>query len=120
MADSPFTTSEVDRRNDSVSEAGGCHGAQWQRLDAGCAYAGDYEVPPPGEYYMTASWRSKRRCFGFFHGDTTYRNNGGTPCDPAASLRRAINIGVSHGMKYIETYQTDGQRLIIRLVPDVG
>jgi len=27
---------------------------------------------------------------------------------------------VSHGMKYIETYQTDAQRLIIRLVPDVG
>ncbi len=78
------------------------------------------QLPPPGEYYMTASWRSKRRCFGFFHGDTTYRNNGGTPCDPAASLRRAINIGVSHGMKYIETYQTDAQRLIIRLVPDVG
>ena len=56
----------------------------------------------------------------FSYGDTTYRNNGGTPCDPATSLRRAIDIGVSYGMKYIETYQTDAQRLIIRLVPDVG
>jgi hypothetical protein len=55
----------------------------------------------------------------FSGGDTTYRNNGGTPCDPATSLRRAIDIGVSYGMKYIETYQTDVQRLIIRLVPDV-
>ncbi len=39
--------------------------------------------------------------------ERTYRMNGGIPDDPASVLHRAIDAGVSYGMKYIEIYQTD-------------
>jgi len=70
-------------------------------------------VTPPIIPPTSTSWRVlydsqlavEAQMLWFSYGDTTYRNNGGTPCDPATSLRRAIDIGVSYGMKYIETYQ---------------
>jgi hypothetical protein len=44
----------------------------------------------------------------FTYGDRTCRNNGGqAPCDPEATLLRAIDIGLRYGMKYIEIYQRD-------------
>jgi hypothetical protein len=71
-------------------------------------------TPPPG---------SRRRQFGnlleyrgyiagqmlwFTYGDPTCRNNGGQrPCDPDATLRRAIDTGVSYGMRYLEIYRQD-------------
>jgi len=32
----------------------------------------------------------------FSYGDSTYRNNGGTPCAPATSLQRSIDIGAAY------------------------
>ena len=66
--------------------------------------------PAPGSSWSV--WYNSQpavaaRMLWFSDGDTTYRHNGGTPCDPSTSLRRWIDIGVSYRMKYIEIYQTD-------------
>lgn len=44
----------------------------------------------------------------FSYGDPTCRNNGGQkPCDPEATLKKAVDIGVSYGVRFIEIYQRD-------------
>jgi hypothetical protein len=45
------------------------------------------------------------------YGDTTYRNNGGVPDDPAIILRKSIDLGVAYGMNHIEIYQLDALNL---------
>ena len=75
-------------------------------------------APPPSNSFW-AFWYSCRpiisaQMLWFSYGDPNYKNNGGTPCDPAYSLRRSVDIGASYGINYLEIYQTD----IINL-PDV-
>jgi hypothetical protein len=44
----------------------------------------------------------------FTYGDPTCRNNGRQrPCDPEATLRKAIDIAVSYRMRYVEIYRKD-------------
>jgi hypothetical protein len=57
----------------------------------------------------------------YSYGDPTCRNNGRkTPCDPEATLRRAIDIGLAYQMKYIEIYEQDVLHLpsVIRYAHD--
>jgi Beta-galactosidase len=66
--------------------------------------------PPSGSFW--SFWYNSRpavaaQMLWFSYGDKNYRNNGGTPCDPATSLRSSIDTGVSYGTNYIEIYQTD-------------
>jgi Beta-galactosidase len=69
--------------------------------------------PPPGpNNAFHILWENRPNVAGqmlwFSFGDRRCRNNGGQgPCDPAATLRRAIDIGLSYGMKYIEVYERD-------------
>jgi hypothetical protein len=44
----------------------------------------------------------------FTYGDSTCRNNGGQrPCDPDATLRKAVDIGAGYGVRFVEIYQRD-------------
>lgn len=43
----------------------------------------------------------------FSYRDSTYRNNGGTPCDAATSLQRLVDTGAAYGVGYIELYEVD-------------
>jgi hypothetical protein len=44
----------------------------------------------------------------FTYGDPTSRNNGRrAPCDPALTLRKAVDIGAGYGLRFIEIYQRD-------------
>jgi hypothetical protein len=57
----------------------------------------------------------------FSYGDPTCRNNGGQkPCDPEVTLRKAVDIGVGYGMKFIEIYEQDVVNLpaVIRYAHD--
>lgn len=57
----------------------------------------------------------------YSYGDPTCRNNGGrAPCDPAATLRRAVDVGLAYNMKYIEIYEQDVLHLsgVIRYAHD--
>lgn len=72
-------------------------------------------TPPPGSpnlKHFELLWESRPDVAGqmlwFSYGDPTCRNNGRqAPCDPEATLRRSIDIGLAYGMKYIEIYQAD-------------
>jgi hypothetical protein len=68
-------------------------------------------LPGQGDFFQIL-WDNRPNIAGqmlwFSYGDRTCRNNGGqAPCDPEATLRRAIDIGLAYGMKYIEIYQRD-------------
>lgn len=57
----------------------------------------------------------------YSYGDPTCRNNGGrAPCDPEATLRRAVDVGLAYNMKFIEIYQQDVLHLsgVIRYAHD--
>ena len=43
----------------------------------------------------------------FSYGDTTYRNNGGTPCAAMVSLQRLVDLGATYGAGYVELYEMD-------------
>jgi hypothetical protein len=67
-------------------------------------------VPPPNTSHSV--WYSCRQASGaqtlwFAYGDRGYRLNDGVPCDPAAALKRSVDIGTAYGVSYIEMYQTD-------------
>lgn len=48
----------------------------------------------------------------FIYGDASYRQNGGTPGDPAAILQRTIDLANEYGMRWLEVYQTDVVHLL--------
>jgi hypothetical protein len=85
-------------------------------------------TPPPGSpdlKHFELLWESRSDVAGqmlwYSYGDPTCRNNGGnTPCDPEATLRRAIDIGLAYQMKYIEIYEQDVLHLpaVIRYAHD--
>ena len=57
----------------------------------------------------------------YSYGDPTCRNNGGrAPCDPEATLRRAVDVGLAYRMKYVEIYEQDVLHLpgVIRYAHD--
>jgi hypothetical protein len=72
-------------------------------------------TPPPGSpnlKHFELLWESRPEVAGqmlwYSYGDPTCRNNGRQgPCDPEATLRRSIDIGLAYRMKYIEIYQAD-------------
>ena len=68
-------------------------------------------LPGQGDFFQIL-WENRPDIAGqmlwFSYGDPRCRNNGGhAPCDPEATLRHAIDIGLRYGMKYIEIYQGD-------------
>jgi hypothetical protein len=85
-------------------------------------------TPPPGSpdlKHFELLWESRPDVAGqmlwYSYGDPTCRNNGRkTPCDPEATLRRAIDIGLAYQMKYIEIYEQDVLHLpsVIRYAHD--
>jgi Beta-galactosidase len=72
-------------------------------------------TPIPGSpnlKHFEVLWEARPEVAGqvlwYSYGDPTCRNNGGrAPCDPEATLRRAIDVGLAYKMKYIEIYQQD-------------
>src|SRR6202011_5552982 len=72
-------------------------------------------VPMPGESdlkHFQLLWESRPDIAGqmlwFSYGDPSCRNNGRqAPCDPESTLRKAIDVGLAYGMKYIEIYEQD-------------
>lgn len=72
-------------------------------------------TPPPGSpdlNHFELLWENRPDVAGqmlwYSYGDPNCRNNGGrAPCDPEATLRRAIDIGLAYKMKYIEIYEQD-------------
>jgi Beta-galactosidase len=68
-------------------------------------------LPGPDNHFRIL-WESRPNIAGqmlwYSYRDPRCRNNGGqAPCDPEATLRQAIDIGLRYGMKYIEIYQRD-------------
>ena len=72
-------------------------------------------TPTPGSpdlKHFQVLWESRPDVAGqvlwYSYGDPTCRNNGGRgPCDPEATLKRTIDVGLAYKMKYIEIYQQD-------------
>src|SRR5258708_7901299 len=75
--------------------------------------AANTEMPgSPKLKHFQLLWDSRPDVAGqmlwFSYGDPTCRNNGRrAPCDPEATLHRAIDIGLAYAMKYIEIYHQD-------------
>lgn len=68
-------------------------------------------LPGQGDFFQIV-WDNRPDVAGqmlwFSFGDPNCRNNGGrVPCDPEATLRKSIDIGLRYEMKYIEIYQRD-------------
>jgi hypothetical protein len=72
-------------------------------------------TPLPGSgdlKHFEVLWESRPDVAGqvlwYSFGDPSCRNNGGrAPCDPEATLKRTIDVGLAYKMKYIEIYQQD-------------
>ncbi len=81
-------------------------------------------TPPPSAprlKHFELLWQSRpdiaAQMLWFSYGDPTCRNNGRmTPCNPAATLRKAIDIGKAYGVNFIEIYQED----VLHLPDDVS
>lgn len=81
-------------------------------------------TPPPTApnlKHFELLWQSRpyiaAQMLWFSYGDPGCRNNGRmTPCDPAATLRKAIDIGKAYGVNFIEIYQED----VLHLPDDVS
>ncbi|HYZ73028.1 MAG TPA: beta-galactosidase [Chthoniobacterales bacterium] len=70
-------------------------------------------LPVPGRMkHFQVLWDNRPDIAGqmlwFTYGDPTCRNNGRQkPCDPEATLKKSVDIGVAYGMRFIEIYQRD-------------
>jgi hypothetical protein len=76
--------------------------------------------PSPAEAYGTI-WQILAENMGkivirgqptwFAHGDPTYRDNRGRPIDANAAVQVMLNLAGEYGMKDLELYQSDAERL---------
>ena len=69
-------------------------------------------MPLPEPYTALAIWHNSREASTAqtnwrAYDDPTYRINDGVRCDPAAALKKAVDIGIAYGISFIELYQSD-------------